>query len=112
MAETRDIAVDTTQHRNSASMIDRGIEDNIIVGVADTVTTHIADTSDFRKHPGGSSPVKVRVHLKLKFGFTFESLRIFPNGRTAQTLKFVFTCGMTRFKLDGTGRKAGKVGRS
>ena len=112
MADTRDIAVDTTQHRNSASMIDRGIKDNIFAGVADIVTTHIADTSEFRKRPGGSSPVKVRVHLKLKFGFIIESLRIFPNWRTSQILIFFFTCGMTRFKLDGTGRKAGKVGRS
>ena len=48
-------------------MIDREIKDNIVVGVADTVITHIADTLDFRKRPDGSSPVKVRMHLILIF---------------------------------------------
>jgi hypothetical protein len=67
MAEIGDIAVDTIQPRNSASMIDRGIVDNIVAGVADTVTSHIADTSDSRKRPDGSSPVNVRMHLILIF---------------------------------------------
>ena len=94
MAETEDIMVKNTEPRNSASMIDRGTEDNSVGGVSGTTTNHIVETSDSRKRPGGSSPGKVRVHLNLKFGFTFEMLRLFLNVRPVETLNCVFMSGI------------------
>jgi hypothetical protein len=67
MEEVGETVVENTQPRNSAPLLEHATEDKCADGVGGSTTNHIAEPSDSHKHPEGSSPRKVQVHLILIF---------------------------------------------
>lgn len=66
MAEVVDTTVGGTQQPgNCESLQEHGPEDKRFGGAASTTTTQLAETSDCRKRPGGSSPSKARIYFPL-----------------------------------------------
>lgn len=81
MAEAVDTIVEGTQQPcNCESLPERGAADKCFGGVGNTTTGHLAETSDCRKRPGGSSPAKVIVQYPVNVRFALEVLMLILNG--------------------------------
>lgn len=81
MAEVVDTTVGGTQQPgNCESLQEHGPEDKRFGGAASTTTTQLAETSDCRKRPGGSSPSKARIYFPLYIWFALEVIMFILNG--------------------------------
>lgn len=112
MAETGDNLIDNSQPRNSGSLADRGTEDNCIGGAGGTTANHIAETSDSRKRPGASSPVKVSA-VEFTIYIHIQSVDAITTwaARTRTKLCINGYNAMVGIEIASTGRKACKTRR-